>query len=176
MRWASRCNDRHGPALYLRWPDASRTMEKRQLLPACEKRPCGTSRCRANKADASVRVRSRTRRGGNAVHPRGQSEEHGRRSDTSAGELGRVSLNPQARRERRAGRCSCYIPCKEWRPDRESNPGARICSPLRHHSAIGPERALVVAFCAAVNREIVRSGQMRCLAAVAERDRTGNDG
>lgn len=26
----------------------------------------------------------------------------------------------------------------EWRPDRESNPGARICSPLRHHSAIGP--------------------------------------
>ncbi len=25
-----------------------------------------------------------------------------------------------------------------WRPDRESNPGARICSPLRHHSAIGP--------------------------------------
>ena len=28
-----------------------------------------------------------------------------------------------------------------WGPDRESNPGARICSPLRHHSAIGPRRA-----------------------------------
>ena len=26
-----------------------------------------------------------------------------------------------------------------WRPDRESNPGAGICSPLRHHSAIGPQ-------------------------------------
>src|SRR5438045_2733698 len=25
-----------------------------------------------------------------------------------------------------------------WRRDRESNPGARICSPLRHHSAIAP--------------------------------------
>ena len=25
-----------------------------------------------------------------------------------------------------------------WRPDRESNSGARICSPLRHHSAIRP--------------------------------------
>ena len=28
----------------------------------------------------------------------------------------------------------------KWRPDRESNPGARICSPLRHHSAIGPRK------------------------------------
>ncbi len=27
-----------------------------------------------------------------------------------------------------------------WRPDPESNRGARICNPLRHHSAIGPER------------------------------------
>ena len=27
---------------------------------------------------------------------------------------------------------------KNWRPDRESNSGARICSPLRHHSAIRP--------------------------------------
>ena len=30
---------------------------------------------------------------------------------------------------------------RNWRPDRESNPGARICSPLRHHSAIGPRCA-----------------------------------
>ena len=27
---------------------------------------------------------------------------------------------------------------RKWRPDRESNSGARICSPLRNHSAIGP--------------------------------------
>jgi hypothetical protein len=27
-----------------------------------------------------------------------------------------------------------------WRPDPESNRGARICNPLRHHSAIGPKR------------------------------------
>ena len=25
-----------------------------------------------------------------------------------------------------------------WRPEPESNRRARICSPLRHHSAIGP--------------------------------------
>jgi hypothetical protein len=30
-------------------------------------------------------------------------------------------------------------PCFErWRPGPESNRGARICSPLRHHSATGP--------------------------------------
>ena len=35
-----------------------------------------------------------------------------------------------------------------WRPDPESNRGARICNPLRHHSAIGPERG----------RELLRFG------------------
>ncbi len=34
--------------------------------------------------------------------------------------------------------CRCSKTENRWRPDRESNPGARICSPLRHHSAIGP--------------------------------------
>ena len=29
----------------------------------------------------------------------------------------------------------------EWRPEPESNRRARICSPLRHHSAIGPQSA-----------------------------------
>ena len=43
----------------------------------------------------------------------------------------------------------CY---KEWRPDRESNPGARICSPLRHHSAIGPRRAQMRGFAGVVKR------------------------
>ena len=27
---------------------------------------------------------------------------------------------------------------RKWRPEPESNRRARICSPLRHHSAIGP--------------------------------------
>ncbi len=27
---------------------------------------------------------------------------------------------------------------KQWRPRPESNRGARICNPLRHHSATGP--------------------------------------
>ena len=27
-----------------------------------------------------------------------------------------------------------------WRPHPESNRGARICNPLRHHSAIGPAK------------------------------------
>jgi hypothetical protein len=30
---------------------------------------------------------------------------------------------------------------KKWRPEPESNRRARICSPLRHHSAIGPLKA-----------------------------------
>src|SRR5215216_1602359 len=29
----------------------------------------------------------------------------------------------------------------EWRPEPESNRRARICSPLRNHSAIGPRRS-----------------------------------
>ncbi len=44
-----------------------------------------------------------------------------------------------------------------WRPDRESNPGARICSPLRHHSAIGPRcsgGAQLLGFVASVNRRL----------------------
>src|SRR4051794_25825011 len=38
---------------------------------------------------------------------------------------------------------------KGWRPEPESNRRARICSPLRNHSAIGPEElggALVASF------------------------------
>lgn len=33
------------------------------------------------------------------------------------------------------------LKCREsrWRPHPESNRGARICNPLRHHSAIGPQ-------------------------------------
>jgi hypothetical protein len=30
------------------------------------------------------------------------------------------------------------VTLKVWRPEPESNRRARICSPLRHHSAIGP--------------------------------------
>ena len=41
---------------------------------------------------------------------------------------------------------------RKWRPDRESNPGARICSPLRHHSAIGPRRAQMRGFAGVVKR------------------------
>ena len=35
----------------------------------------------------------------------------------------------------------------EWRPEPESNRRARICSPLRNHSAIGPEEALLSREC-----------------------------
>src|SRR5436309_1058232 len=48
------------------------------------------------------------------------------------------------------------IRSKIWRRDRESNPGARICSPLRHHSAIAPRcvgAAHFCGFCPAVNSE-----------------------
>ena len=34
-----------------------------------------------------------------------------------------------------------YASYCEWRPEPESNRRARICSPLRHHSAIGPQSA-----------------------------------
>ena len=45
--------------------------------------------------------------------------------------------------------------CDEaWRPGRESNSGARICSPLRHHSATRPPRGRIA------NRS-VRAGQER---------------
>jgi hypothetical protein len=47
---------------------------------------------------------------------------------------------------------------KIWRRDRESNPGARICSPLRHHSAIAPRcvgGGRFCGFCSAVNRGVV---------------------
>ncbi len=37
----------------------------------------------------------------------------------------------------RALRCGCFGECR-WRPEPESNRRARICNPLRHHSAIGP--------------------------------------
>lgn len=46
---------------------------------------------------------------------------------------------------------------KIWRRDRESNPGARICSPLRHHSAIAPRcvgGGRFCGFCSAVNRGV----------------------
>ena len=43
----------------------------------------------------------------------------------------------QGRADRRGG-ADLASRISRWRPDRESNPGARICSPLRHHSAIGP--------------------------------------
>ena len=44
-------------------------------------------------------------------------------------------------------RCNgCWVPAYgrddvqgKWRPEPESNRRARICSPLRNHSAIGPE-------------------------------------
>ena len=48
----------------------------------------------------------------------------------------------KARRRRaggaEAGRCLDSSE-REWRPEPESNRRARICSPLRNHSAIGPE-------------------------------------
>jgi hypothetical protein len=33
-----------------------------------------------------------------------------------------------------------------WRPEPESNRRARICSPLRNHSAIGPTAAMCAGF------------------------------
>jgi hypothetical protein len=43
-----------------------------------------------------------------------------------------------------------------WRPDPESNRGARICNPLRHHSAIGPERGReLLRFAAKVNPKLL---------------------
>ena len=40
----------------------------------------------------------------------------------------------------------------EWRPEPESNRRARICSPLRNHSAIGPRRGHVPDIAPAVKR------------------------
>src|SRR3954454_4103458 len=44
-----------------------------------------------------------------------------------------------AQRWSRRSRSSKLLKC--WRPEPESNRRARICSPLRNHSAIGPPRA-----------------------------------
>ncbi len=50
-----------------------------------------------------------------------------------------------------------------WRPEPESNRRARICSPLRNHSAIGPPGAQIRYFSRWVNAEVRdrehRSGQ-----------------
>ena len=62
-----------------------------------------------------------------------------RRSAVQAGGDGRaVRGDGPHPRGRRGGRDPLNAADRRWRPDRESNPGARICSPLRHHSAIGP--------------------------------------
>ncbi len=55
----------------------------------------------------------------------------------------------------------CHVR-KIWRRDRESNPGARICSPLRHHSAIAPRcvgGGHVCGFSRGVNRGVGRSAE-----------------
>ena len=68
----------------------------------------------------------------------------------------RASASPCPRRAgRRTGKAApppletCRL---DWRPEPESNRRARICSPLRNHSAIGPPRGEMVGFGLAVNR------------------------
>jgi hypothetical protein len=47
-------------------------------------------------------------------------------------------LSAQARVDSKLGRNEPVDVEYCWRPEPESNRRARICSPLRHHSAIGP--------------------------------------
>ncbi len=67
-----------------------------------------------------------------------------------------------------------------WRPEPESNRRARICSPLRNHSAIGPREAHVGGFAAAVKGDgpratamaISTNGGRPCLAHGAAADKS----
>ena len=59
-----------------------------------------------------------------------------------------------------------------WRPDPESNRGARICNPLRHHSAIGPERGReLLRFAAKVNPKLYRPELMPYIVQIARLSR-----
>jgi hypothetical protein len=49
------------------------------------------------------------------------------------------------------------VTTRNWRPDRESNSGARICSPLRHHSAIRPSEGERMAIRCRCHRQPPRS-------------------
>src|SRR3546814_6776002 len=62
------------------------------------------------------------------------------------------------RRPSRSTRTDTSFPTRRSSDLRESNPGARICSPLRHHSAIGPERGQMRKPAPHVNRHAHESG------------------
>ena len=62
---------------------------------------------------------------------------------------------------------------KGWRPEPESNRRARICSPLRHHSAIGPSGQLVLRDAPLNEQARRRNGIRNTFPTVGRRIRSG---
>lgn len=87
-----------------------------------------------HRATANGHFRMVRPRSGGPLHPKGRPEASSRRRDASQSSRSRKSPASITIRKPNVSRRNKW----RWRPRPESNRGARICSPLRNHSATRP--------------------------------------